>query len=462
MSLSTDTIILRLLIGALIGLIVGLEREKSLQINNETNSIGIRSNILIGIFGGISVYFNQLFSPGIFLIALLTTILISLIPIFIRNGNNTPISYKSSISFVLVFLMGGIAFLGEIKIALTIAVIITFVLSIKYSLHKFIQTINYSEIIDALTFIIIAFIILPFLPNQAYDQHIIDSIFPNNSINVEQHITNQTTLITESNNLSSNIYNLKTDILNPYSIWFLVVLISGINFFGYILVKLFGQNNAYSLTGVIGGLYSSSATSLHLAINSKKNKKIIFPYSSGIVLACGSSLIKLFILIHTINSEFSLIILPSLACMFIYLYLSGIIQRYIGKKHRKRKKNNSNEEIQSPLNLKNAIQLTLLIILAMIVANITLHFANINYYYLFSGFIALFTIDDPVIISTTDLVGKTFDAMTAKNLILITIYINYLQKIGTVFAFGNRKIIKPLAYTFSGLLLVTILCILYL
>ncbi len=462
MSLDTNILIVRLFISALIGLIVGLEREKSLQINNEEHSIGIRSNILIGVFGGISMYFSTIYYSSIFIISFITTIIISLIPIFLERETRKFISYKSSISFILVFLLGGLAFLGEIKVALTVAIIITFVLSIKYSLHKFIQTLNYSEIIDALIFIIIAFIILPFLPNKAYDQDIINYILPNNFA-IEQNISNINQITISSNELTSNIYNLQTNILNPYVIWLLVVLISGINFLGYILVKLFGKNNAFSLTGMIGGLYSSSATALHLAITSKKNKKIYYSFASGMILASGSSMIKLFILINTINSEFSLTVLPSLLIMLGYLYLSGSIIYLYGKKTDKNKNIEENpDQIKSPLNLKSAIQLTLLIITAMLIANITLHFANINYYYLFSSLIAFFTIGDPVIISTTDLVGKTFAASTAKNLIIIIIYLNILQKVATTYIFGNRKIIKPLAYTFFGLLLVTILCILYL
>jgi hypothetical protein len=63
------------------------------------------------------------------------------------------------------------------------------------------------------------------------------------------------------------------DVLNPYKIWLMVVLISGIGFLGYILVKLVGSRHGIGLTGFLGGLVSSTAVTLTFAQRSQKESQ---------------------------------------------------------------------------------------------------------------------------------------------------------------------------------------------
>lgn len=448
MPLDINQTIFRLFIGAIVGAIVGLEREKTKEINKEKSPIGIRTDILVGLLGGLSVYLSQIISIWIFPIILLAIISIGLIPIIQNHNTEKIFSYKTSISFIIVFLLGGLAFYGEVQVALAVAIITTFVLSLKYTLHRFIYGLNYSEIIDAAKFIIIAFIILPFLPNQAYDQTLLSFINP----------------IPEQLHASSAL--IETNIINPYRIWLLIVIISGLNFLGYILVKIFGRNKAYSLTGLIGGFYSSTVTSLNLATTSKAHTDITFPFVAGILLACGTSFFKMFVLIRTLNENLFNRLFPSMLAMCIYLLLSGLFFHIRGlqKTHlqNRAKKVHNLLKVTSPLNLKSAIKLAVFVIFTMLAANIILLYADISVYYVLAGLMAFLAVDDPIIISTADIAGQAISFATAKNIILGVIFLNFLQKLATVHFFGNRKLVKPLAYGMSGLLLVTLGCLLYL
>ncbi|MCC6643358.1 MgtC/SapB family protein, partial [Candidatus Peregrinibacteria bacterium] len=215
-----NQIIFRFVIAGLIGAIIGLEREKAKELNKSAGPIGIRTEILTGLLGASAVLMSQYFGNWIFILGFVAVLIFSFLPVLLVN-NEANGSYKTSISTVIVYLMGALAFLGQMQVALAIAIITTFVLSIKYTLHKFIYGISYTEIIDAAKFVIIAFIILPFLPNLAYDQQILGFFEP-------------VSLIQASNDTATNI-------INPYRIWLLIVIISGLNFLGYILVKIFGR-----------------------------------------------------------------------------------------------------------------------------------------------------------------------------------------------------------------------------
>jgi hypothetical protein len=74
---------------------------------------------------------------------------------------------------------------------------------------------------------------------------------------------------------------------------------------------------------------------------------------------------------------------------------------------------------------------------------------------------AFFAIDDPIVISTSTAAGTLMTFNEAKNVILLVLYLNMVQKIATVYFFGNKKLAKPLALIFEGLLLVTIFGLVY-
>lgn len=444
MPTDVNQIIFHLFIGAVIGAIVGLEREKSMELTQEKSPIGVRTDILIGLLGGSAFYLSQIINQWVFIIAFLAIIAYSFLPLIPKSSNGEKLmSYKTAISSVIVFLMGALAFSGQIQVALAVSIITTFVLSLKYTLGKFILDISYAELIDGLKFVIIAFIILPFLPNQAFDQSIVGYFEP-----------------------STFATPLDTNIINPYRIWLLIVIISGLNFLGYILVKVFGRYKGYSLTGFIGGFYSSTVTSLNLATTSKSHTDLIYPFVAGILLACGTSFFKMLVLVRTLNNELFNRLFPSMLAMCAYLLISGAIFHLYGeKKHASIAKQGKQKEmiqVKSPLNLKSAFKLAGFVLIIMLAANLILRYANINWYYILAGLMAFFAVDDPVIISTADMAGKVITMDTAKSIILGVIFLNFLQKPATVWAFGNRKLIKPLSLGFAGLLLVTIGSLLYL
>lgn len=446
MSDATNQLIFRLFISGLIGAVVGLEREKNMQITKEHNPLGIRTNILVGFLGGLSIYLSNVVSIWIFPMCLMAVIFLGFMPIIQNHFATKVLSYKSTVSTILVFLLGALAASGEVQVALALGIIITFVLSLKYTLHEIIYNISYPEIIDGAIFIIIAFVILPFLPNKSFDAQALSYFDPN------------------------AIMYTATNILNPYNIWFLIVIISGLNLLGYILVKLFGKHKAFGLTGFIGGFYSSTVTSLNLAVKSKSHTDIKFPFVAGILLACGTSFLKMFVLIRTLNADLFDRLFPGMAIMCVYLLCAGFIFHIIAqrqpkddnKEESKTRKPKQMLEIESPLKLRSAIKLAFFVILTMLAANLILQYANINLYYLLAGLMAFFAVDDPVIISTASIAGKSISFDIAKNIILGVIFLNFLQKIATVYVFGNRKLLKPLAIGFSGLFLVTLLSFLYL
>lgn len=429
--------------GALaIGALVGLEREKTKQKANNNSPLGIRTSIILSLFGAISAYLGQLFHPGIFLIAMIGMILLILsshINLVVRNNR---IGITTEISSLLVFLYGALCIFGYVHLALIAGIIMTFVLSLRKNLHSWVKKINQKELFDTLKFAIIAFIILPLLPNESYD-HVLLSFLPTHSIHGSAE---------------------SIQVLNPQRIWFMVVLISGISFIGYILVKIFGKKKGIGMVGILGGLYSSTATSLMLASYSKKHPESTTPFIAGIVLACATSFFKMFLVIETINQTFFARTFISMGLMFLFLMGTGLILFFKNKNTTETSANSLRafEGFKTPFTLKNALKLALFLTVTLLIAKITLSYASIELYWFIAGAMAFFAIDDPIILSTATSAGTLLTFVEAKNIVLVAIFLNMIQKAGMIYLFGNRNLIKSLILIFTGLLLVTVIGFLYL
>jgi uncharacterized membrane protein (DUF4010 family) len=423
----------------LIGALIGLEREKTKQITKGVSAVGIRTDILIAIFGAVAAFLGKNVNPVIFIICLAAMLALTISSYIYLSITHGRIGVTTEISTILVFLYGAMAMGGYLQLAVILAIVTMLVLSVRTVIHKAVYNINDRELFDTIKFAIIAFIILPFLPNADYDQSIFSFFFPG-----------QTPPAAFS----------QINVLNPNRIWFLVVLVSGISFLGYILVKVLGKNRGIGFAGLVGGLYSSTATSLTLSHKSKEMPRTRTPFIAGIILACAVSFMRTFIEVRALNAElFSRIFLP-VSIMFIYLFGIGLYYMF-SKKEAEEKIKNHSEQFETPFNLKKAIKLGTYIVGALVIAKIALSYANINLYYIISSAMAFFAIDDPVVISTSASAGTLINYDHAKNIILIVTYLNMAQKTALMYFFGNKKLVKPLALIFGGLLLVTVAGLVY-
>lgn len=422
----------------IIGALIGLEREKAKQYKQGVSQIGIRTDMLICLFGAISAFLGQTVNPAIFIICFGGLILLTLASYIYLAIAMKRIGITTEISTIVVFLLGAVAMSGYAQLALILAILVTLILSIKMALHQAVTQINSQEIYDTVKFAIIAFIILPFLPNQNFDHQVFNTLFPENTPPAAFD---------------------QIQVLNPYNIWFLVVLVSGISFLGYVLVKTIGNRKGISISGLIGGLYSSTATSLSLAHKSKSHPEITTPFITGIVLACGVSFLRTFIFMRALNAElFSHALIP-VTMMFVYLMAIGT---YLYFQRRKVKLiTTQTSELKTPFELTAALKLGGFITAALLVSKMILTYASISYYYIVAALMAFFAIDDPFVISAAASAGKLITMTEAKNVILLVTFLNMFQKVFLVLIFGNRKLFKPLLKIFAGLFLVSLVGFLY-
>ena len=318
--MNADLDILWKLLTALgIGLLIGTERGWYGRKEEEGDRVaGIRTFSLVGLLGGISASLIPHAGEWMIPISILsfTALVVASYIYEIKVLESDDIGITTEVALILTFTLGIWAALGNQIEALGTAVVVMAILSLKPVLHTWLRKINVEVIYAGIKLLVISVILLPILPDKGYGPF---------------------------------------EALNPYWIWWMVVLISGLSFSGYILVKCVGEGRGTILTAIIGGLASSTAVTISLAQISKqadksKNKLFI----AGVLVASGIMFVRVFIEVSVVNRELLQPLWIPLAAMLIltagcvaWLYISANDEPDEG---------NPTIDPGNPLQLKTALQ----------------------------------------------------------------------------------------------------------
>src|SRR5690606_219537 len=163
---------------------------------------------------------------------------------------------------------------------------------------------------------LIALVILPFLPNESYTLSQVPFI--------DQ--------IAGSLNINMNTWG-DLEIINPFTTWLIVAIITGVEFTGYVLERTVGQGKGLFLTSLVGGFVSSTATTQSIAVQSKESKKIDLLVSSAL-LATFASFFSATLILLPINPEYVGYIFPTL---LILVFGFGATSFFFAKREGKHK-----------------------------------------------------------------------------------------------------------------------------
>ncbi len=229
-----------------IGALIGLEREFVQQRTETVSFAGIRTFALIALFGALTAFLTQSQGVLIFLAAYGGLVLLV-------TGNHLVTVYRgrdegltTEIAALLTALFGALVIWGSAELAGALGVITALLLSLKPRLHELARRMSAEDLRATMEFALIAAVVLPILPNRTLDPF---------------------------------------DVFNPFDIWLLVVLVSGIGFVGYVFMKTLGAGRGTGAIGLLGGIVSSTATSLTLAARSQTNPVLSQLLAWAILLA---------------------------------------------------------------------------------------------------------------------------------------------------------------------------------
>jgi uncharacterized membrane protein (DUF4010 family) len=242
--------------------------------------------------------------------------------------------------------------------------------------------------------------------------------------------------------------------VSPFKFWLAIVVVSGISYLSYIIKKFVFPKNGILITGVLGGMYSSTATSVVLARKSKENNVAINQISASIILATGMMFIRIFIIMLIFNSSLALsLIIPFLVLTIASFLTAGVIYKSCKKGEVTEIQKNTSK---NPLEFNTALLFAFLFVFFSVVTKYVLNKFGTHGLDFLSLVVGVTDID-PFLVSLFS--GTYKVALNAiADATLIAISSNNLMKLGYVIFLGSKSIRKPVMIGFT---VITAICILF-
>jgi len=391
--------ILKVILALSLGGLIGIDREKS----KKGYPAGIRTLAFISLLGFLTSFVSADLNNYYFL-AIVTLLIFTLIIVGYGVSFNTEKSFgfTSTMAIFLTFIIGVLSYYDKYYyFAVSLSIIVTLLLTQKLFIHSIVSKIKNNELFDALKFSIVAFIILPLLPNKNIDPF---------------------------------------NIFNPYSLWLLIVLILSINYVGYIFSRIIGKTKGIYVSGFLGGIISSTAVTSSLSAMSRKDENLNESCAIGITLANAASSIMVLIESLVVNFEFG----KTLTVPLIGYSLIGLAISLLMIKNLNKHKISSTEIVtESPFSFGSALKFTLIVAFTLFVSKIALMLFGDSGVYLASFFSGLASTSS-VIITISTLVNESIIFRVAWISVAISVLANNLFKLFLVKQNGSVKLFKKL------------------
>jgi uncharacterized membrane protein (DUF4010 family) len=416
-----DELTLALRFGAALGLgvLLGLERERTKV--PERSFAGVRTFALVALGGALAAYFQQTLGEPWLALALFGAVVALVVASYAVTAKLGDVGITTEVSALIAFLLGWLCLLGQVPLAASLAVATALTLALKDWLHRLAKRIEPADVEATLKFAIVTLIILPLVPNE-------------------------------------NLGPAPLNVINPYKIWLMVVLISGLNFASYLLVKILGAEHGIGLTGLLGGLVSSTAVSLGFAQRSRQQPEQSPALALGILLAWTVMFARVVVLVAVLDRPLAAqlgVVIGGLALVNLLICL------VLWQRSKTRGASANISAGENPFELGQAVQFGLLfgvVTLAAKAAQVYLGDAGL---YL-AGAVAGLTDVDAIVLSMANLAAADSASLVpAARTIVIAVGANTVLKAGVAASLGDaqlRRLILPatalLLVAGAGLLLI--------
>ncbi|MCC6764559.1 MAG: MgtC/SapB family protein [Deltaproteobacteria bacterium] len=377
---------LRFGVALALGVLLGLERERS---KTPTGFAGVRTFGLFSVTGAVAAFLDAALDRPWLALGLFAAVAALVVVSYAVSAQRGELGITTEVSALLAFLMGYLCVAGHPMIAAGLAVASGGVLALKEWLHRLAGRIEPADVEATLKFAIVSIIVLPLVPNESFGP-------------------------------------APLDVVNPYKIWLMVVLISGLNFASYVLVKIVGAEHGIGLTGLLGGLVSSTAVTLGFAQRSREAPAQAAVLGIGVLVAWTVMFARVVVLVGAVAPALA----PRVAVAMAALGLPCLAIGWLLWRRRRSKEKASVSAGANPFELGQAIRFGLLFGAITCAAKAAqVYLGDVGLY--LAGAIAGLTDVDAIALSMAQLVVATpASAEAAARTIVIAVVSNTLVKAG--------------------------------
>jgi len=403
--LQTDPMVfVRFAVAILIGILIGLQREYSFASGEEKeHTAGIRTFALLSMMGCAAAFAGEIINsvwPVIAVIGVAGTLLAVTQYADTVQGKS---GLTGEVSAILAVFCGMFAYWDKMVAAAALGVATTLLLSVKPELHGMVHKMSREDLFATLKFAVITAIILPILPNTTYGP-------------------------------------VPYNVINPFNIWLFVIFISGMSFVGYVLMKIIGADRALTITGLLGGLTSSTALTLSCTRLSKESVDLGKPLALAIIIAWTVMFVRVLILVQVLNPALAQhIFIPMLIPIALGVGWSLYLYRSSNSKQ------TAEMKFSNPFELWPAIIFALLVTAIMIISKAAqINWGSMGIY--LTSIISGFADVDAISISMSQLnkAAGGIDTPKAARAIILAAAANTFAKSIMSLSFGSRSLKKAL------------------
>ncbi len=226
-----------------IGLLIGLERER-----HPLARAGVRTFALIALAGSLAAMVANAGETGWIVVVGLAVVATALIGAYLADPASAADDFGTTtvVTALVTYLLGVAVWHGFAGIAAAIAIVVTALLHFKPELEGFSRQLSPQDVRGTLQFAVLSFVVLPLVPDHGYGPY---------------------------------------GALNPYNIWLMVVLVSGVSLAGYVGWRLLVDHQRVAVAGLVGGLVSTTATTLVYARAARRTPSMAATAATIVMLA---------------------------------------------------------------------------------------------------------------------------------------------------------------------------------
>ncbi len=406
-------------IALVLGLFIGLQREYAYRKKRREEGelmAGARTFPIIALLGAVSALGAGELESALPFAASVAAVGLLMAVGHYWQAQDRDMGLTTEMTALVTFFTGALCYWGHLRLAAVLGVGTAVLLSMKVQTHTLARRIDSEDVYATLKFAVITVVVLPLLPQQGYGP----SPF---------------------------------DVLVPYNVWLMVVLISGISFLGYVLIQVIGPRRGVGLTGILGGLASSTAVTLSVAERSRDSKGLDQAFALAVLLAWSIMFGRVLVEVAVVHPP----LLRTVWAPILGVTLASLL--YCGYLYRVGRTDEADEPqtVRNPFRLTPAITFGVLYAVILVASNwAQAYFGDAGVY--LSSVVAGLADVDAITLSMARLHGSgDLTDTTATRAILIAAASNTVLKGGIVALTGTRGLRRAVV---PGLLLIVGACLL--
>ncbi len=373
-----------------LGLLVGLQKERA-----ASPLAGLKTFGLVSVAGAVAALVGAGTTPWVVVGGLLAiTGLIIIGNVIMIKGAHADPGQTTEVAFVVTYLIGALVVVGGREAAIVMGATLAMLLHLREELKDWVERLSDRDVRAIMQFVLISLVVLPVLPDETFGPY---------------------------------------DVLNPREIWLMVVLIVGINLAGYGAFRILDARAGAVLAGVLGGVISSTATTVSYARTTKAEERKTATAVVVVWVASSVVFVRLLIEIAAVAPDFLPVAAgPLLAMLLLFTLVAAAVWR------------STLAPSESPMEPGNPSELKPAVLFGALYAAVLLAIAAAQDLLGEAGLYAAATVSgltdvDAITLSTAQLVDDgRLPAETGWRLILVAVMSNLVFKLGMVASLGSR------------------------